>query len=107
MKKTRGQGQDLWEKFFAIYEMLRADHFSEADCVILEGLIKSWFENHFLKLHQAKDVTPYIHVWRHYALLLGVTSQCARSIWRKLAWMMLVHNKDKPKKLIVKTTKKM
>ena len=45
---------------------MRADHFSEADCVTLEGLIKSWFENHLLKLHPAKDVTPYIGVLRHH-----------------------------------------
>ena len=32
IKKTREQIQALWDKFFEIYEMLRSDRFSDAEC---------------------------------------------------------------------------
>ena len=41
-------------KVFEIYEMLRANHFSQANCDTLERMTISWFENHFLKLHLNK-----------------------------------------------------
>ena len=68
IKKTREQIQALWDKFFEIYEMLRSDHFNDAECNAMESLIISWFENNFLELLASKDVTPYIHVLRHHVL---------------------------------------
>ena len=39
---------------------LKLDFTSEEGILELQRNIKSWFE-HFLKVYQAKDVTPYIH----------------------------------------------
>ena len=39
---------------------LRLDFTSEEGILELQRNIKSWFE-HFLKVYQAKDVTPYMH----------------------------------------------
>ena len=39
---------------------LKLDFTSEEGILELQRNIKSWFE-HFLKVYQAKDVTPYMH----------------------------------------------
>ena len=51
--------QVIWAKFMDIIGDLKLDFTSEG-ILELQRNIKSWFE-HFLKVYQAKDVTPYMH----------------------------------------------
>ena len=50
----------IWAKFMDIIGDLRLDFTSEEGILELQRNSKSWFE-HFLKVYQAKDVTPYMH----------------------------------------------
>ena len=52
--------QVIWAKFMDIIGDLKLDFTSEEGILELQRNIKSWFE-HFLKVYQAKDVTPYMH----------------------------------------------
>ena len=52
--------QVIWAKFMDIIGDLKLDFTSEEGILELQRNSKSWFE-HFLKVYQAKDVTPYMH----------------------------------------------
>ena len=52
--------QVIWTKFMDIIGDLKLDFTSDDSILELQGAIKAWFEL-FLKVYQAKDVTPYMH----------------------------------------------
>jgi hypothetical protein len=56
--------QQLWNSFYNIYNDINGEESSITDDMIrsVQGRTKSWLEL-FVKLFQAKDVTPYMHIF--------------------------------------------
>ena len=57
--KYKDKIQKIWDDFWEIRQDLKHD-FQPDDVDTLKGKITLWLEN-YLKVYQAKDVTPYIH----------------------------------------------